>query len=402
MKHINLLLVLLAINTNIILGSIVPVEKAQRVARNAYYERIGQFDKSINSEITFEKPIIVKAKALPVYYVFNSLSDNSFIVVSADDIATPVLAFSSESKLNPDNCIPPVKNLLAFYEEQILFARENNYEADKEVIKEWQYYASQNFTAKKASKADYLLNSLWDQDIYFNNACPLSNEGKTPSYLGGRVYAGCDATAMAQIIRYHTYPKSGKGTKTYSSPTSICPGFPKYGPLTVNFAAQTYNYSSMPYSNITASNCSEIAKLLYHCGVAMEMCYSIQGSGAYIYSVASAYTDYFDYTSSPNKPTVYSKDNSDASVWEGAMKAEIDAKRPVHYAGNSSSGNDGHAFVLDGYSGSTFHFNFGWKGSQNGFYALSAIKVTASSTSHNYSYHQFAILPIIPKSTGPV
>ena len=75
MKHINLLLVLLAINTNIILGSIVPVEKAQRVARNAYYERIGQFGKSINSEITFEKPIIVKAKALPVYYVFNSLSD---------------------------------------------------------------------------------------------------------------------------------------------------------------------------------------------------------------------------------------------------------------------------------------------------------------------------------------
>ncbi len=122
MKYLNLFAILAFLNVNLLYGDIVPVEKAQRVARNVYFEKIGQYNKSGNTDITFEKPVIVKAKDLPVYYVFNSLSGNGFVVVSADDIATPVLAFSDEGKLYPDNCIPPVKNLLAFYQEQIVFA----------------------------------------------------------------------------------------------------------------------------------------------------------------------------------------------------------------------------------------------------------------------------------------
>ena len=63
------------------------------------------------------------------------------------------------------------------------------------------------------------------------------------------------------------------------------------------------------------------------------------------------------------------------------MRKEIDNNRPVIYTGESIQGCGAHGFVLDGYRDNLFHFNFGWNGSGNGFFAISAITSTATSSS---------------------
>jgi hypothetical protein len=58
------------------------------------------------------------------------------------------------------------------------------------------------------------------------------------------------------------------------------------------------------------------------------------------------------------------------TAWENLLKAELDADRPIEYAGYDNSGG-GHAWVCDGYQGTNyFHMNWGWGGYGNGYFYL--------------------------------
>lgn len=55
------------------------------------------------------------------------------------------------------------------------------------------------------------------------------------------------------------------------------------------------------------------------------------------------------------------------------VKEELEAHRPVLYGG-SNKRNEGHQFVLDGYtSNNYFSVNWGWGGYSNGYYLLSGL-----------------------------
>jgi hypothetical protein len=59
--------------------------------------------------------------------------------------------------------------------------------------------------------------------------------------------------------------------------------------------------------------------------------------------------------------------------WISLLKTEIKAGRPVYYTGQDSE-DDGHAFVCDGYDiNNLFHFNWGWGGSSDGYFEVSAL-----------------------------
>ena len=63
----------------------------------------------------------------------------------------------------------------------------------------------------------------------------------------------------------------------------------------------------------------------------------------------------------------------------------------MYYAG---WGNDGHAFVCDGYDNNdNFHFNWGWSGSYNGFYAIGDLNPYGAT---NYSQQNKAIINLRP------
>jgi hypothetical protein len=130
-----------------------------------------------------------------------------------------------------------------------------------------------------------------------------------------------------------------------------------------------------------------VALISYHAGVSVDMQYDPYGSGSYVYlpdadsDAFRAFSSFFGYK--PTAAHAY-RDEYEESGWAALLKSELDAARPMLYAGAGESG-PGHAFVCDGYDeNGLFHFNWGWNGSANGYYSFQAL----SPGGYNFNYYQ--------------
>lgn len=299
-------------------------------------------------------------------YVFSINQDGGFIVVSAEDHARAILAYSF--KEGPDLNRLPVnyQKWIEGYKNQIRYIRSNPEEASPEVVKEWQDLLKGEYgsSKKSVSAVQPLVSTQWDQSPFVNEYCPYD------SYAGERTVTGCVATAMAQIMKYWDYPATGSGYHSYAHST--------YGSLSASFGSTTYDWASMP--DVVNSSNQAVATLMYHCGISVEMSYGIPsqgGSGAYVISDRSpvehcaeyALKNYFKY--SQNMQGVI-RDHYSTANWVALLKSELDAGRPMEYAGFGGGG--GHAFVCDGYDVyDYFHFNWGWGGSYDGYFSIDAL-----------------------------
>jgi hypothetical protein len=179
--------------------------------------------------------------------------------------------------------------------------------------------------------------------------------------------SGCVPTAMSQIMKYWNYPTKGSGLYSYNHTT--------YGTLSANFGNTTYQWASMP--NIVSSSNSAVATIMYHAGVSIRANYSTSGTGAYVISALSPYTNcaeyafktYFGYKSTLQG--VQRSSYTDAN-WITLLKNELNASRPILYAGYGDGG--GHAFIFDGYDNSNyFHVNWGWGGYYDGYFSVNSL-----------------------------
>ena len=109
-----------------------------------------------------------------------------------------------------------------------------------------------------------------------------------------------------------------------------------------------------------------------HAGISVEMYYAAESSGARQTLVPGALSQYFRYAQTAR---LLNAADYDATTWHQLLREEIDANRPVIYTGESTLGRGAHGFVLDGYRDNLFHFNFGWNGSGNGYFAVSKMKI---------------------------
>jgi len=223
------------------------------------------------------------------------------------------------------------------------------------------------------------LTTKWDQGWPYNKFCPEDEQGP-----GGHALVGCVATAMAQIMKYHTYPEHGMGSHSYYHPD--------YGMISANFGETTYDWENMPDILTTASQTEidAVALLSFHCGVSVDMNYGPEGSGAQSYAVKTSLINYFGY--SPGAQYVAKSSYSD-SAWVNLLKYDLDNHRPIYYAGRIAPNGEGHAFVCDGYKlGNYFHFNWGWEGYSDGYYYLNNL----NPGGYNFTYSQKAIVHIKP------
>ena len=206
------------------------------------------------------------------------------------------------------------------------------------------------------SQVTPFIPTTWNQTCYYNDSCPTVGSGGSC----GKSYTGCNSTAIGQICKYYNYPaETFGGNYCNNTNTSYC----------VDFDAQTYNYALMP-NNVTSAN-SEVAKLLYQIGVAVDMQWS--GTSSNSFFAPEAMKRFFAYSprmkSSANFlfPTLVERID--------AIKAELDAGRPVLAKGGS------HFYLIDGYNSSNqFHLNFGWSGTYNGYYDISSVTNPAGTT----------------------
>jgi len=356
-KHL-LSLALVLCFTSAILAKQVGINEAERVARNFIFITLNKYENPVSmSEIRLTDPFVYKVDGNPLFYAFQM--NPGFVIISADDVYTPVIGYSFEGGFSLDNAPAHYRGFILNYAEQVKFARENNIQASPEFEVAWNELRQEDVTYMTVTRdrdVEPLLHHNWDQGSPYNILCP-----EDPAGPGGHVWVGCVATAMAQIMYYWRYPEVGTGQHCYT------PGNMSYGQQCAYYGQTHYNWEGMNNS-IDNRNPYPNAELQYHCAVSVNMNFSPDGSGSQSYLVPGSLNSYFQYNSAQYKE----KQNYTLTNWIALLKADIDQGYPLYYSGyNPSQG--GHAFVCDGYQGDNFHFNFGWSGSGNGYYTLSDV-----------------------------
>lgn len=373
----------------------VSKSEADTVASRFVKEYYSSMSKS-PAEIYFKETFADDTLSYMYHY---AIGNKGFVIVSASKVAPPVLAYSLDQNFK---MIPPVRSLFDYYQKLIHHAEAAKLPSTDKVSAQWAHYLADEFKseATKGSVNKYLLTTTWNQTAGYNTYCPWDT--KASIFTGNdRVLNGCVAVACAQIMNYHHYPKSGIGTTCY-----IPDGYPTQ---TVVFPDHVYHWDAMcnyiEYYDYFADGiefhwkyANEIAKLIYHFGVAIHMDYGWSASYANSEKAKQMLVNTFLYD-----PSIsflfhqYHPSYQEMQQYISILKQQIDKKLPVYIAG---SGNDGrHALVLDGYDNEErFHLNFGWGGFCDGFYTVEDFPYGAFN---NQTWDFEALINIFPSSSLP-
>lgn len=320
--------------------------------------------KGVKKSKTIDNIIVHKTKKSEnAFYVIN-YKEGGFLVISADNRISPILAFSDTGSFSstPTEIIPPVQAWMQSEKEQIQNVIDHKLTQNKEVKQEWKALTDNNSQIKSTSTTSRIepdpitycpditvqkgpfLTTTWDQGYGYNNLVPLNCLS-----FGGKALTGCVATAMAQVLRY--FHKSN-----------------------------TYNWANMPNSGSGTYGTYDLQLLMKNAGSAVAMQYTCDdGSSAYPVNIAPALKNTFGY-SNASYTTTYNL---------SIITNNIDAGKPVILSGWGNYG--GHTWVCDGYSQSTFysrddygnctgeavtytpilHMNWGWEGKYDAYYSTS-------------------------------
>lgn len=310
-------------------------------------------------------------------YIFNA--ENAFVVVSGDKSAQPVLAYIDHQLYNDSDVVPPFEMWINHYANQIEQIKKQHL-IQNQYVEKWQRILSGAPVFRSGDEVKPLLLSKWDQGEYYNYYCPRDFSGQN-----GRVVTGCVATAMAQLIYYFRFPETGVGSYSYTDEN--------YGVQSADYGNTTYNYNAM-CDQPTCIN-TEISKLIYHCGVGVDMHYGPDGSGMTNHSAARVMRTFFKY--SPETEYLF-RDSTDLN-WDSVIVSHLNRRIPMYYAGWSEPNINGHGFICDGYktidSSYYFSFNFGWSGHRDGYYYTNSLFVGG----YNFNLAQELIVNGYPDTT---
>lgn len=321
------------------------------------------------------------AEANKLIYVFNKGKNNGFVVVSGSDKANPVLGYSNTGTFDAYKIPDGLNFWLNGLAEEIKLLENEIENIHFEVKTLDGDFLKIKSASQFSSSVDPLLGNIkWNQGEPYNNLCPV-----IPG-TSQRTVTGCVATGMAQVMKYHQWPVSGTGSNSYTTTTHSIP-------LSVDFSSTTYDWVNMTSSynaGSTEIQKNAIATLMYHCGVTTNMDYDLS-SGTTTTKMANALINNFGYDANMNKVM---RDFYSRNEWINFLKTELNALRPVLYGGQSNSG--GHLFVCDGYdTNDYFHFNWGWGGMSDGYYAISALNPSSQGiggSSGGYNSYQDIII----------
>ena len=379
MKKITLLITLL-FGLGSAMAAPVNPQTALRVAEN--------FWKGITSQVGIVEQ--VQDASFDHLYIFHVNETEGFVIVAADDRAYPILAYGDDDVAGDMG--PETRFWLGQYEREIEALASGTVRNDDAILadyiaRQWERLLSGTWSEPKSGNmVPAMLTTRWNQSPLYNYYCPAGCP------------AGCVATAMAQVMKFWNHPVKGEWSHSY---------YTSYGTLSANFDSTYYDWDNMPNSLSSSSTMDQIhavALLSYHAGVAVEMNYGTDGSGAsmigngYGPSAVSALKNYFGYSNTTHG--IYKYNYTD-NEWVYMLKTELDQGRPILYAGYDNSA--GHAFVFDGYnSSSQFHVNWGWGGSYNGFYSMGALNPggggVGTNTSNTFNSTNQAIFGIEPRA----
>ena len=296
-------------------------------------------------------------------------TNGSSVLLSGSKSFIPVLAvLSSEtddptaSLLNNYANLPDVlKDIIDAYANTIdsIFNSVTTYD----YLYEWNVLQQYNPNTYKSgtNSVGPLLTTKWGQDESNNGSANAYNYYVTEtSYSCGdetavKCPAGCVAVAMAQIMRYWSYPQ------------------------VIPYKCSQYIWGNMPNKLKTtdsdyATYRMAVSRLIQDCAASVNMVYCSHPvycmSTAHDDSVDSALRRYYGY----GDAVFRMKNNYSSSIWESMIRQNLDNGYPIYYRGEKNG--FGHAFVCDGYKkrtiadGYRYHFNMGELGKGNGWFII--------------------------------
>ena len=370
MKRITSLAIMSATTLALLAAPLTPEQALRRVHGNSALKMPSKSGTSMKLSFSMQTQ-----KGEPAVYIFDRPASSGYLIVSADDTATPLLGYADSGSFDANNMPPQLEWWLSEYASQIDYASANG-------IK--------NTYAPIANKKEIapLVKTKWNQGTPYNNLCPSVNNVKCPS--------GCVATAMAQVMKFWNYPDVGTGRVTATLPSGgTGEGF-------INLAQKPFDWNNMidSYSGYDYTNeqGNAVATLMQAAGYAAKMNYAPGGSGALSINAAISLSKNFKYN--PNIQYLQ-RLYFNASEWNEIVYNELAAGRPILYGGQSTS--VGHEFVCDGYDGNGyFHFNWGWGGMSDGYFILDALNPnsvgTGGGAGGGYNSRQDIIIGIQPSS----
>ena len=349
-----------------------------------------------------------KAATQPAFYVFGR-DGGGFVIVAGDDNVQPVLAISETNEFKVEGMPENVKwwmDNMKYYVRNML--------PTQQVREQWAQFAETKSGPLPETVTDKheKLTATWDQGnadlVYykqrvFNKFCPTVTSGepaKTDTCI-----TGCVAVALGEVITYQsgqagvTMPTKGTGNvggysvgDGYVAPAAYALG-------------TTYDWANLRTlmtrqdikDAITAGKTdllNNLARLLADLGAMAQANYSPTGTGATTDNAISGLMTHMGFNKSAYLDLA---SRHSPREWITMLKEELD-ERPFIYSGKTA-GNAGHSFVFDGYGkymgDDVFHVNFGWSGSNNGYYYFTNLD---AADGHNYSYAGEAFFDFYPKA----
>jgi PKD repeat protein len=372
----------------------VSVQTAQTVAVNFF--KVSGFSGQTNLTATLTYTRNENDNSVD-FYVFNMAPVKGFVIVSGNNNIVPVIGYSTETNFSFYTPYPTGINYwMNHVAARIHKTVVQNIQADARIAGLWTAYLNGvNPIVPRSDGVNPLLTTAWDQEPFYNALCPYNAADQQ------QAVTGCVATAMAQIMKFWSYPVHGKGSYSY---VDSMPAFSNnYGVQTANFDT-TFYWSQMPASINSPNNA--IARLMYDCGVSVAMDYGDDnqgGSGAWVLQSEAggpnapcaqyAYVNYFYYN--PNTIQGIVKSNYNQTDFINLIENELNNSRVVQYEGDDTSGAGGHTWVCDGYdANNNLHMNWGWSGQNDGFFAIGNL----DAGHYNFDDNEAALIGIEPLS----
>jgi len=397
-------------------------------------------------------------KGTTLYHVV-SLEPAGFVVVAADDLIEPIIAFANDgiyqasddhplgAMVNKDLSQRLAKIHEAQQEErtqvhslkmrvpspsQKKWGRLQRFSYDlggveKHVLEEGQLHAIDDVCVLP------LTQSKWSQSLCtyeprracYNYYTPRAYWVRYPDEYGveqipgdaDNFLAGCVATALAQVMYYHQHPQESIGMIDFEVELKLPlddgsdhivdeimmlrGGDGQGGP---------YRWDLMvldPNDSTTEPQCQAIGALCYDAGVAINMTYGENGSGAYTSKTADALQDTFLYANAIKGRNVTYDSYGGTWTWHNIgpglnamVNPNLDAGFPVILAIRRPGG--GHAVVADGYGYQHttlyHHLNMGWNGFDDAWYNLPDV----SATYRTYTVINQCVYNIFPSHGGEI
>lgn len=300
------------------------------------------------------------------YYIFPYGEGRGYAIVSGDDQMPEIVAYSDKGTFQEEKMAEGCRAFLDAYKLMVeALAKGENF-ALKTVAEKKRLMADNNY--QQPTVEPLLGDIMWGQSEPFDKMCPFNEQ------LQKKCLSGCVATAMAQVMRYWKYPDVLKAdlpayTSYYKEISNERYEIPQID------KGEAYDWENMlPYydnsedDGYTQLQADAVAKLMLHCGAAVNMTYGTNGSAATL--DPHVFAKYFGYD--PDMLCLAFRDAFAFKEWCQLIDRELVAKRPVLYAAANSQG--GHQFVCDGADGKGFyHINWGWNGTSDGFYDISVL-----------------------------